>query len=281
MANSSIGGSGFSYASSAGIIGPIVSGAFTLGGLALQQKYNKQLADIQNQYNIDMWNRQNEYNSPQAQMQRFSEAGLNPNLIYGQGTNGNSTSAPVQVAPEPVHADKAMQELGRAFNIQNLMINGAKIRQAIADAKVAEVNAQRERDHYMADRAFGEQYEFDDKTGTFRKFAEVDEHGNPIVQVIRDPAVRYYKMQHQADNFTKNFLLRNRNELINAQYRYLDPQIRMADYDAKYYPYSYWIGQGSKALQGIGSAVGMFYPKNWIRKSGGTYKAPSGRIYYY
>lgn len=30
------------------------------------------------------WNRQNEYNSPAAQMARFKEAGLNPNLIYGQ-----------------------------------------------------------------------------------------------------------------------------------------------------------------------------------------------------
>lgn len=30
------------------------------------------------------WNMQNEYNSPQAQMQRFRDAGLNPNLIYGQ-----------------------------------------------------------------------------------------------------------------------------------------------------------------------------------------------------
>lgn len=38
------------------------------------------------------WNMVNEYNSPQAQMQRFKDADLNPNLIYGQGTD----AAPVR-----------------------------------------------------------------------------------------------------------------------------------------------------------------------------------------
>lgn len=40
------------------------------------------------------WERVNAYNSPQAQMQRFQEAGLNPNLIYGQ----QNTAAPVHPA---------------------------------------------------------------------------------------------------------------------------------------------------------------------------------------
>ncbi|WP_139366091.1 hypothetical protein [Elizabethkingia meningoseptica] len=42
-----------------------------------------------------MWNRNNEYNTPLAQMQRLKDAGLNPNLMYGQGTTGNS-SAPAK-----------------------------------------------------------------------------------------------------------------------------------------------------------------------------------------
>lgn len=44
--------------------------------------------------NLEQWNRQNEYNSPEAQMQRFKEGGLNPNLIYGRGESGNSGSSP-------------------------------------------------------------------------------------------------------------------------------------------------------------------------------------------
>lgn len=47
-------------------------------------KMNKELAGYQNQLNIDQWNRENAYNSPLAQMNRYKQAGLNPNLIYGQ-----------------------------------------------------------------------------------------------------------------------------------------------------------------------------------------------------
>lgn len=34
------------------------------------------------------WHRQNAYNSPEEQMKRFGAAGLNPHLIYGQGSSG-------------------------------------------------------------------------------------------------------------------------------------------------------------------------------------------------
>ena len=123
----------------ASILEPYIQGAFTLGGIALQAKKNKELAEIQNQYNIDMWNRQNEYNSPQAQMQRFQEAGLNPSLIYGQGSAGNASAPPVQVAPEPVRIDKAMQEIGKAFNLQNLMIGYQNLRKAISAIRASEI----------------------------------------------------------------------------------------------------------------------------------------------
>lgn len=52
-----------------------------------QDMYNRQKND-----NIEFWNMQNNYNSPQAQMARFQAAGLNPNLIYGQGNSGNAGS---------------------------------------------------------------------------------------------------------------------------------------------------------------------------------------------
>lgn len=42
-----------------------------------REMYDKQKAD-----NIAFWNMQNEYNSPQMQMQRLKNAGLNPNMLY-------------------------------------------------------------------------------------------------------------------------------------------------------------------------------------------------------
>lgn len=79
-----------------------------------QRAWNENMWNRQNQVNLENWNRveqrnaslyqrnkqdslafwkmQNEYNSPQAQMARFKSAGLNPNLIYGQGSSGNSAA---------------------------------------------------------------------------------------------------------------------------------------------------------------------------------------------
>jgi len=50
----------------------------------------------QNAYNYNLWQEQNLYNSPEQQMQRYKDAGLNPNLIYGTGTTsaGNTGMAP-------------------------------------------------------------------------------------------------------------------------------------------------------------------------------------------
>lgn len=47
-----------------------------------QQMYDRQRADA-----LTDWDKQNKYNSPSQQMQRYKEAGLNPNLIYGQMSN--------------------------------------------------------------------------------------------------------------------------------------------------------------------------------------------------
>lgn len=52
--------------------------------------YNRQRKD-----SLADWTRQNDYNSPQAQMQRLQQAGLNPNLVYGHGADAQST-APVK-----------------------------------------------------------------------------------------------------------------------------------------------------------------------------------------
>lgn len=68
-----------------------------------QNQYNEGLWNKQNQYNErlwykmnqradEVWHRENSYNSPMQQMARFKEAGLNPNLIYGQQNTGGSIS---------------------------------------------------------------------------------------------------------------------------------------------------------------------------------------------
>jgi hypothetical protein len=58
------------------------------------QAFEKEEAELAYQREVEMWNMQNEYNSPTEQMRRYKDAGLNPWLIYGQGTPGNATDMP-------------------------------------------------------------------------------------------------------------------------------------------------------------------------------------------
>lgn len=61
---------------------------------------NRKEAELAYQRSVEMWHMQNAYNSPQAQMERFKAAGLNPHLIYGQGNSGNASGAPEYHAPD-------------------------------------------------------------------------------------------------------------------------------------------------------------------------------------
>lgn len=86
------------------ILSALVAGGLSLiGGLlnnASINKHNEQLINYNNEVNQfnneeqwKMWNANNNYNTPHEQMLRYSEAGLNPNLIYGQ----SNTASPVNV----------------------------------------------------------------------------------------------------------------------------------------------------------------------------------------
>lgn len=62
------------------------------------REWNEKMYAQQRQDSLSDWRMQNEYNSPTAQMQRFRDAGLNPNLIYGQ-TNEAATVRTTDVKP--------------------------------------------------------------------------------------------------------------------------------------------------------------------------------------
>lgn len=85
--------------------GNIVNSLFNRGSQNSANRQNKQLAEYQAQVNreaadlewsrnLDLWNMTNEYNSPSMQMERLKAAGLNPNLVYGNGSAANTASSP-------------------------------------------------------------------------------------------------------------------------------------------------------------------------------------------
>ena len=108
------------------VVGGIISGVGSLlGGLGSSAMNNKAVRDTNKanmeiakyqaqwqqqenekayQRSLSMWNLQNEYNSPTQQMARIRAAGLNPNLVYGNGVAGNSSGSTPQYEPAKFNA---------------------------------------------------------------------------------------------------------------------------------------------------------------------------------
>lgn len=97
------------------VLGGIIAAGASLLGNLFNSGSNRRTNQRQADYNTDLyakqradaladWERNNVYNSPAQQMQRFKEAGLNPNLIYGNMQNAQpirsvDAKAPDFVAP--------------------------------------------------------------------------------------------------------------------------------------------------------------------------------------
>lgn len=58
------------------------------------RNWNEKMYEWQLRDNKKLWEMQNEYNSPQEQMRRLKAAGLNPNLVYGEGATAMARSSP-------------------------------------------------------------------------------------------------------------------------------------------------------------------------------------------
>lgn len=103
MIDESEGGAGAAIAA-AGMIG---ASAINAGSQYATNKWQMKLAQYSYDQQRQMIAEQNAYNSPLEQMKRYEEAGLNPNLIYGEGkaSAGNQSeiarySAPTLQAPD-------------------------------------------------------------------------------------------------------------------------------------------------------------------------------------
>lgn len=104
----------------------VASGIFGMvGGLRAakkQREANMELTKYAYDQDLAMWNRQNLYNSPQEQMARLDAAGLNPNLVYGNGAVANNSGpTPKYGVPEqPFYAPKMElpDVMGRYMDLQ-------------------------------------------------------------------------------------------------------------------------------------------------------------------
>ena len=114
---------------------------------AMANDANERMQHAQNKWNLDQWNRNNAYNSPAAQMQRFKAAGLNPDLMYQQGTPGISSS-PAQ-GSNPIPKQPFRMDLDPTMFAQLSLIDAQK-KNIDADTQVKLADAEgRQQDNFI------------------------------------------------------------------------------------------------------------------------------------
>lgn len=104
-----------------------------------QRDWSREMFDLQNLRDIEFWQMQNAYNDPAAQMQRLKDAGLNPNLVYGNGADAQAGPIATHTAPQPRTAPERYEnELAPLadgiFNYLNVKQQQANIRRTNAEA---------------------------------------------------------------------------------------------------------------------------------------------------
>lgn len=115
----------------------------------------KEEAELAYQRSLHMWNLQNEYNTPQKQMERFKAAGLNPHLIYGQGSAGLASSPPNYSPPDikyqyqaPAYGSAVAEALPTLMSIGSWMQD-----MRLSEAQIGKVNVDTDRSMIETDRA--------------------------------------------------------------------------------------------------------------------------------
>lgn len=101
------------------------------------QQYDRQRSDA-----LADWNMQNAYNSPSAQMARLKAAGLNPNLVYGNGAAQSEagavrSSSAAQWSPKAPNIDLSNPVQGfLSTQVQKAQLNNLAIQQELLNEEV-------------------------------------------------------------------------------------------------------------------------------------------------
>lgn len=106
---------------------------------AMANSANEDMQRRQNAWNLEQWYRNNAYNHPAAQMQRLKAAGLNPDLMYQQGTPGMSSS-PAQ-GSNPIPKQPFQMQLDPTMFAQLSLIDAQK-KNVDADTQVKLADAE-------------------------------------------------------------------------------------------------------------------------------------------
>lgn len=111
-----------------------ITGAANVASTLFTNSSNRSAQESANQANLDLWREQTAYNNPTNQMQRLRQAGLNPDLMYGQnGVTANAASS----APQMLASQSVAPQLNplTAAQIANINADTQKKEQDIEESK--------------------------------------------------------------------------------------------------------------------------------------------------
>lgn len=130
-------------------MGPVtalaVNEALNIGSALWANAENKKAVKRAFKYQQALINQQNEYNKPINQMARYEEAGLNPNLIYGQANlSASASSVPQQHAsskPSSVDFSSAVK-LGQDLKLGQAQIEQVQASNELLAAQIEKTDAE-------------------------------------------------------------------------------------------------------------------------------------------
>lgn len=121
-----------------GLVGGILNWNEQKGQNRRDRMFQREMYGRQRQDALADWTREAEYNSPEQQMERLRQAGLNPNLVYGKGADNTARSVrsstaqtPNQIAPK-WDVNAVMSPLLSYFNIKQMQENTDKLAEQAA-----------------------------------------------------------------------------------------------------------------------------------------------------
>lgn len=198
-----------------------------------QQKFNSEQADKQRAYEREMFDLENMYNSPSNQVSLLRQAGINPAVMFGDGSTFKEGSAGAGAAASPASGGSAPmatpaspQSQGEFMAILKKDMFKEQMRKQRLENDLTELNVEDKRNEVEAKKkGRGVDYINDE--------ASVDADGNPVVTKATVSGYDIPILQAVADlniKHTMNAKEKRELALFNAQYPFL---AEMSDYQLR------------------------------------------------
>lgn len=216
-----------------------LSGLFSTGLSALstgqQNRRSMRFAEKMygRQYNdaLAFWNMQNQYNAPEAQMQRFKDAGLNPNLIYGRGDAGQAAQVQSPGVIQPQFKSADFSGLNLAGQYIDMEVKQAQLDNLKKDADVKIQEALLREAQVLAAKAGTARTEFDLAFDKEYKTILGDARKENLRNLIARTDTMINEDERRQAMHSKNLMLAAENILMTRAKRSLIPAEKSRIYE--------------------------------------------------